>query len=463
MNRSKSSLGSVPLGPIYGNGVKDADTPDALALMASTPLLRPRNELSFESVVIRACGGSESHAPLMSYLELESRLSTASVNDKVSVKALAEMEKIFSGSAREVVLHLSMMAPERARLTERMFSFYASLFPRLLPSLACLEEESSRLRSIVDKETEQRARVGKIMTDWCGNSTMESSEQRLRKGLLKALASCDEGKEDKGARSCWAPVTEYLFRQAQSMVKELDFASTELASAIPPAKLEAAQQATAETEKRLKDSQEKLQEEQKAHAETRHQNLLQLSEMTEEWNAKLRDASEKVARSCLLCSGFALIFWQVAQHQSASQTEMFERESKTQATINELSNLLSAARQSSEQQLAENVALRSTALGLETQLAEQVQSESHFCMLCARACHVADAHAENRSLDLQHQETMRSTQTALSEAQSELEKFVQVLKAALSHVACSCFAVGRKASCDEVQNVCSNHESYQPG
>ena len=297
MNRSKSSLGSVPLGPIYGNGIKDADTPDALALMASTPLLRPRNELSFESVVIRACGGSESHAPLMSYLELESRLSTASVNDKVSVKALAEMEKIFSGSAREVVLHLSMMAPERARLTERMFSFYASVFPRLLPSLACLEQDNSRLQCIVDRETEQRTRVGKIMTDWCGSSNAGSKEQRVRKGLLKALASCDEGKEDKGARGSWAPVTEFLFRQSQSMVKELDFASAEMAAAIPPAKLEAANQATADAEKLLKEAQEKLQEEQKAHAETRRQNMLHLSDMTEEWNVKLRDASQQVRLS----------------------------------------------------------------------------------------------------------------------------------------------------------------------
>jgi hypothetical protein len=299
MNRSKSALGSVPLGPIcgnpLGNGGKDTDAPDALALMASTPLLRPRNELSYESVVIRACGGSDVHAPLMSYLELESRLGAASVNDKVSVAALAEMEKIFCGSAREVVLHLSMSAPERARLTERMFSFYASLFPRLLPSLTCLEEESTRLRGIVDKETEQRARVGKIITDWCGNSNMGSTEQRLRKGLLKALAACDEGKEDKGARSCWAPVTEYLFRQAQSLVKELDFASAELASAVPPAKLEAAHKASCEAERRVKDAQEKLVEEQKAHADTRHQNMLRLSEMTEEWNAKLRDASLEVA------------------------------------------------------------------------------------------------------------------------------------------------------------------------
>jgi hypothetical protein len=109
MNRSKSALGSLPLGPIYGNGAKDSDAPDALALMASTPLLRPRNDLSYESVVIRACGGNETHAPLMSYLELESRLSTASVSDKVSMKALAEMEKIFCGSAREVVRALPLI------------------------------------------------------------------------------------------------------------------------------------------------------------------------------------------------------------------------------------------------------------------------------------------------------------------------------------------------------------------
>ena len=121
---------------------------------------------------------------------------------------------------------------------------------------------------------------------------------------------------------------------------------------------------------------------------------------------------------------------------------MFERELKAQATVNELSNQLSAAKQLSEQQLTENAALRSTVLGLETQVAEHVQSESCHCMLCARACHFADSQADNRNLDLQHQETMRSTQTALSEAQCELEKFIQVLAAALSHVACSCCAVG---------------------
>jgi hypothetical protein len=181
-----------------------------------------------------------------------------------------------------------------------MFSLYASLFPRLLPALQILEEECSRLRGIVEKETEQRARVGKIMTDWCGNSNMGCTEQRLRKGLLKALASCDEGKEDRAARSCWAPITEYLFRQAQSMVKELDFASAEVAAAIPPAKMEQAQQATSDAEQRLKGCQEKLQEEQKAHAETRHQNMLRLSEMTEEWNAKLRDATQEV------CCSFSL-------------------------------------------------------------------------------------------------------------------------------------------------------------
>ena len=295
MNRSKSALGSVPLGPING---RDADVPDALALMASTPLLRPRNELSYESVVIRACGGSDVHAPLMSYLELEARLGAA-VNDKISAKALVEMENIFCGSSREVVLHLSMMAPDRARLTERMFSFYASIFPRLQPSLACLEQDSARLQGVVDRETEQRTRVGKIMTDWCSSSNAGSKEQRLRKGLIKALASCDEGKEDKGARGCWAPVTEFLFRQSQSMVKELDFASAEMATAIPPAKLEAATQAAADAEKLLKASQEKLQEEQKAHAETRRQNMLQLSEMTEEWNAKLRDASKQVPLHCV--------------------------------------------------------------------------------------------------------------------------------------------------------------------
>jgi len=296
MNRSKSALGSVPLGPINGFGGRDTDVQDALALMASTPLLRPRNELSYESVVIRACGGGDAHAPLMSYLELESRLGAA-VSDKISAKALSEMENIFCGSAREVVLHLSMMAPERARLTERMFSFYASVFPRLLPSLACLEQDNSRLQCIVDKETEQRTRVGKIMTDWCGSSNAGSKEQRVRKGLLKALASCDEGKEDKGARGSWAPVTEFLFRQSQSMVKELDFASAEMAAAIPPAKLEAANQATADAEKLLKEAQEKLQEEQKAHAETRRQNMLHLSDMTEEWNVKLRDASQQVRLS----------------------------------------------------------------------------------------------------------------------------------------------------------------------
>jgi hypothetical protein len=296
MNRSKSALGSVPLGPINGFGGRDTDVQDALALMASTPLLRPRNELSYESVVIRACGGGDAHAPLMSYLELESRLGAA-VSDKISAKALAEMENIFCGSAREVVLHLSMMAPERARLTERMFSFYASVFPRLLPSLACLEQDNSRLQCIVDRETEQRTRVGKIMTDWCGSSNAGSKEQRVRKGLLKALASCDEGKEDKGARGSWAPVTEFLFRQSQSMVKELDFASAEMAAAIPPAKLEAANQATADAEKLLKEAQEKLQEEQKAHAETRRQNMLHLSDMTEEWNVKLRDASQQVRLS----------------------------------------------------------------------------------------------------------------------------------------------------------------------
>lgn len=293
MNRSKSALGSIPLGPIHANGGRDTDAPDSLALMASTPLLRPRNELSYESVVIRACGGSDSNSPLMSYLELESRLG-ASINDKVSVKALAEMENIFCGSAREVVLHLSMMVPERARLTERMFSFYASLFPRLLPSLACLEQETSRLRGIVERETEQRTRVGKIITDWCANTNAGSTEQRLRKGLLKALASCEEGKEDKGGRGSWAPITEYLFRQSQSLVKEIDFANTELASAIPPAKLEAANQAISDAETRYKDAQMKFHEEQKAHADTRHQNLLQLSEMTQEWNTKFRDASQEV-------------------------------------------------------------------------------------------------------------------------------------------------------------------------
>jgi hypothetical protein len=297
MNRSKSALGSIPLGPIYANGGRDTDAPDSLTLMASTPLLRPRNELSYESVVIRACGGSDSQAPLMSYLDLESRLGAAA-NDKVSAKALAEMENIFCGSAREVVLHLSMMVPERARLTERMFAFYASLFPRLLPTITCLEQETSRLRSIVDRETDQRTRVGKIITDWCGNSNAGSTEQRLRKGMLKALASCDEGKEDKGGRGNWAPITEYLFRQSQSLVKELDFANNELAAAIPPAKLEAAHQANSDAEKRCKDAQEKLQEEQKAHAETRHQNMLRLSEMTEEWNTKFQDSSQEVKSTC---------------------------------------------------------------------------------------------------------------------------------------------------------------------
>jgi hypothetical protein len=233
----------------------------------------------------------------MSYIELESRLA-ASCNDKVSAKALAEMENIFCGSAREIVLHLSMMAPERARLTERMFSFYASLFPRLLPSIASLEEQAARLRSIVDREMEQRTRVGKLMTDWCANSCTGSTEQRMRKGLLKALASCDEGKEDKGARSSWAPVTEYLFRQSQAMVKELDFTTAELAVAIPPAKLRAVQESLSDVETRLKDAEEKLQDEQKAHAETRHQNMLRLSEMTEELNSKIQDASEEVACCC---------------------------------------------------------------------------------------------------------------------------------------------------------------------
>ena len=251
LNRSKSALGSAPLGPINGYGVRDTEAPDALALMASTPLLRPRNDLSYESVVIRACGGSDCQAPLMSYMELESRLA-ASCSDKVSAKALAEMENVFCSSAREVVLHLSMMAPERARLTERMFSFYASLFPRLLPSMASLEEQASRLRSIVDRETEQRTRVGKLMTEWCASNSAGSTEQRLRKGLLKALASCDEGKEDRGARGSWAPMAEYLFRQSQALVKELDFTTAELAAAIPPAKLQAAQQAHSDVETRLK-------------------------------------------------------------------------------------------------------------------------------------------------------------------------------------------------------------------
>jgi hypothetical protein len=208
----------------------------------------------------------------MSYMELESRLA-ASCSDKVGAKALAEMENVFCSSAREVVLHLSMMAPERARLTERMFSFYASLFPRLLPSIASLEEQASRLRSIVDRETEQRTRVGKLMTDWCANSSAGPTEQRVRKGLLKALASCDDGKEDKGAlkhnpisvqfvendrkedkgsRGSWAPITEYLFRQSQALVKELDFTTAELAAAVPPAKLQAAQQAHSDVETRLK-------------------------------------------------------------------------------------------------------------------------------------------------------------------------------------------------------------------
>jgi hypothetical protein len=161
-----------------------------------------------------------------------------------------------------------------------------------------LEQETSRLRSIVDRETDQRTRVGKIITDWCGNSNAGSTEQRLRKGMLKALASCDEGKEDKGGRGNWAPITEYLFRQSQSLVKELDFANNELAAAIPPAKLEAAHQANSDAEKRCKDAQEKLQEEQKAHAETRHQNMLRLSEMTEEWNTKFQDSSQEVKSTC---------------------------------------------------------------------------------------------------------------------------------------------------------------------
>jgi hypothetical protein len=229
----------------------------------------------------------------MSYMELESRLAS-SISDKICAKALAEMENIFCASAREVVLHLSMMAPDRARLTERMFSFYASLFPRLLPLHSSLEEEVNRLRVTVDRETEQRTRVGKVMTDWCGISATGAAEQRLRRGLLKSLSSCDDGKEEKASRGIWAPVTEYLFRQSQSMAKELDFASAELAVAIPPAKLEAADQAASVAERRFQDAHDKLQEEVKSHAATRHQNMLQLSAITEECNSKLKDALDEV-------------------------------------------------------------------------------------------------------------------------------------------------------------------------
>jgi hypothetical protein len=430
LNRSKSALGSAPLGPINGNGVRDAEAHDALTLMASTPLLRPRNDLSYESVVIRACGGSECHAPLMSYMELESRLA-GSCSDKVSAKALAEMENVFCSSAREVVLHLSMMAPERARLTERMFSFYASLFPRLLPSITSLEEQASRLRSIVDRETEQRTRVGKLMTEWCASSSAGSTEQRLRKGLLKALASCDEGKEDKGARGSWAPMTEYLFRQSQALVKELDFTTAELAAAIPPAKLQAAQQAHSDVETRLKDAEAKLLEEQKSHAETRRHSMLRLSEMTEELNSKIRDASEEVY--CCCCHStrhHVTCCLQAARCRSHHEAQSCERESLAQQKIDELSQQLSAAKQSSEVQLADAASLRTKLLSAEAQLAEHAQSEPRALPLGAFI--PQPRFAEMRSSESQHQETMLSTQTALLEAQGQLQEFMQVMFATQS-------------------------------
>ena len=108
---------------------------------------------------------------------------------------------------------------------------------------------------------------------------------------------------------------------------------------------------------------------------------------------------------------------------------MLERESRAQEKIEELTRQLSTERQLREEQVAETAALRSKLLVAEAQLAEHVQSEGQ--LRCVRwQLHLTTEFAEVGELQLQHGETMRSTQCALVEAQSELQGLVQVAAAA---------------------------------
>jgi hypothetical protein len=122
---------------------------------------------------------------------------------------------------------------------------------------------------------------------------------------------------------------------------------------------------------------------------------------------------------------------QAALQRSASQAEISERESKAQTKIDELSRDLCVERQSSEKHLTEAQALRSKLLTVETELEEQIRSEHGSC--CASLVfpalffhQIAYSHAENGNIELEHKESMRSTQQALFEAQAELQTLVEV-------------------------------------
>ena len=104
--------------------------------------------------------------------------------------------------------------------------------------------------------------------------------------------------------------------------------------------------------------------------------MLRLSEMTEELNSKIRDASEEVHACCshYTCRDVTCCL-QAARHRTHHEAESRERESAAQLKIDELSQQLLASKQSSELQLCDAAALRTKLLSAEVQVAEHAQSE----------------------------------------------------------------------------------------
>jgi hypothetical protein len=113
---------------------------------------------------------------------------------------------------------------------------------------------------------------------------------------------------------------------------------------------------------------------------------------------------------------------QVAKQRLAFEAEKSDQELKTQTRIAELSQQLSTQKQSSEQQEAATAQLLSQLHEYEKQHMANVDSESP--LRCTYR--VQRAFAEIQNLERQHQETMRSTQASLLEAQVELQAFVEV-------------------------------------
>jgi hypothetical protein len=104
--------------------------------------------------------------------------------------------------------------------------------------------------------------------------------------------------------------------------------------------------------------------------------MLRLSEMTEELNSKIRDASEEVHACCshYTCRDVTCCL-QAARHRTHHEAESRERESAAQLKIDELSQQLLASKQSSELQLCDAAALRTKLLSAEVQVAEHAQSD----------------------------------------------------------------------------------------